>query len=263
MKVPSDYHFIFGLTRQDKEFALVHYLAIASCHAVNHPATINLYYKYEPSGIWWERAKPYLNLVEIEPPAEIFGNPLPNPSHKADVLRLQILLERGGVYLDVDVICLRPFAPLQDFAVVMGEELGVGLCNAVILAQPGAALLRRWLAAYTTFDAAFWNRHSVRLPRQLADREPAGIHVVDHRKFFWPMYWREHLEAFFLHPGSSFCSESYCVHLWESLTWPQLRSLTAAQLWTVDSEFSLLARPYIDPAWVQPPPAGGDGPGSA
>lgn len=249
MQIPSDYHFIFGLTLADKPFGLTHYLAIASCAEVNQPRRINLHYKYEPSGIWWQRARPYLNLLEVEPPAEIFGNPLANPAHMADVLRLQILIEHGGIYLDTDVLSIRPFAPLQEFRVVLGEELGVGLCNAVILARRSEDFLRRWLAAYRSFQPGEWNRHSVKLPRELADASPGEVHVVDHRKFYWPMYWKEDLEAFFLRPGSSFCSDSYCVHLWESLTWQRLRHLTTDQVRALDSEFGALARRHLDPAW--------------
>lgn len=249
MQIPSDYHFIFGLTASDKPFGLTHYLAVASCVEVNRPHSINLYYKHEPSGPWWERARPHLNLVRIEPPSRIFDTPLSHPAHMADVLRLQILLERGGIYLDVDVVSIRPFQPLQQHPLVLGEELGVGLCNAVILARAGTDFLRRWLAAYDGFQPAQWNRHSVKLPRELADAFPDEVHVVDHRKFFWPMYWKEHLEAFFLRPGSTFTAESYCVHLWETLTWPRLRHLTGAQLWALDSEFAALARRYVKPDW--------------
>jgi len=255
MNTPNEFHLIFGL-RPDfggKPFALIHYLTVVSCYYVNKPNRINFYYMHEPTGIWWERAKPYLTLIPIQPPKEIFGNPIFHHAHMADVLRLQILLEKGGIYIDMDVLCLRPFKHLQDFDMVLGEEFGVGLCNAVILAKPGAEFLQRWLAAYKSFSHDDWNSHSVRLPRQLADEMPEHIHVVNHRKFFWPMYWREHLLEFFLRPGSSFSKESYCVHLWESITWHfHLGQLTPDQIWELNSEFCLLARPYIKSEWLSP-----------
>jgi hypothetical protein len=250
VRIPSDYHLIFGLTTEDKPFSLTHYLTVASCHEVNHPDRINFYYRYEPSGIWWERAKPYLNLVPIQPPDEVFGNALKHPAHKADVLRLEILRERGGIYLDTDVLCVRPFACLQEFETVLGEEYGVGLCNAVILAAAGSRFLEKWYAEYTTFRAEDWNHHSVLLPKKLAGEHPGEVHVLDHRKFFWPMYWADHLEAFFLNPGSTFSQESFCVHLWESRTWKFLGPLLPADLWMVESEFAHLARPYVKPAWL-------------
>ncbi|WP_394766521.1 glycosyltransferase [uncultured Paludibaculum sp.] len=213
---------------------------------------MNFYYQYEPSGYWWDKAKPYLNLIPVTSPSEVFCNPLLHPAHKADVMRLDILLDRGGVYLDLDVISLKPFSPLLEFDVVLGEERNVGLCNAVILARPRAPFLSRWRNAYCSFDAKEWNSHSVKVPRMLADEAPDEVHIVDHKKFFWPMYWREHLRSFFVEAGSSFCAESYCVHLWESLTWPHIRKLTVKHLLTVDSEFCSLVRQYVSDTMDEP-----------
>ena len=252
-RIDDDYHFIFGLKPDfgGRPFSMIHYLAVVSCFTVNRPRAIYFHYKYEPSGPWWERARPYLTLRPIEPPAEIFGNRVSHYAHMADVLRLQILLREGGIYLDMDVLCLRPFAPLQRYEMVLGEEHGVGLCNAVILAAPGARFLEEWLKGYASFREEEWNKHSIVLPARLAREMPELIHVLDYRKFFWPMYWPEHLQPFFLRPGSSFSAESYCVHLWESVTWRELGPLTPAQAWQVDSEFALLVRPYLKPEWSE------------
>lgn len=248
--IPTEYHFIFALTPDSKPFSFIHFLAIASCRAVNHPRAINLYCKYEPSGLWWERAKPYVTVIKVEPRIEIFGHPLTRPEHMADVMRLEILLEKGGVYLDVDVISIRPFAPLLRFRSVLGEELGVGLCNAVILARPGATFLKTWLDEYKSFNEKDWNGHSVRLPLRLSRENPRHVHVVDHQKFFWPTHSRADLRAFFLHTGSQFCRGSYCTHLWESLTWPFVRRLGPSYVFGVDSEFCLLTRAYVRPEWA-------------
>ena len=36
-----------------------------------------------------------------------------------------------------------------------------GLCNAVIIARPGAEFLKRWLATYDEFSEWYWTQHSV------------------------------------------------------------------------------------------------------
>jgi hypothetical protein len=213
---------------------------------VNGTDKINFYCDHQPSGEWWERAKPYLRMMQVEAPDQVYGNPVRHPAHKADVLRLQILLEKGGIYLDMDVISIRPFAELQDFDVVLGQEYGVGLCNAVILAKAGAPFLEEWLTSYRSFHHKEWNTHSVKVPYNLARKRPADVHVVDHRKFFWPMYWAGDFAAFTLRPGSRFCTQSYCVHLWASIHWHYLASLTPATLCEGTSEFCSLVRPYVE-----------------
>ena len=229
-----------------KPFSLVHYVAVASCFAVNHPRRIYLYYSDEPSGYWWEKAKPFLTPIRVSPALSVFGHSLLRAEHVADVLRLQILIECGGVYLDLDVISIRPFAPLMEFDTVMGEEYGVGLCNAVILARSGSLFLRRWLDTYRSFDSREWNMHSVRVPFLLSQQAPNTVNVVDHKSFFWPMYWSEHLAAFFRKRGSEFCTRSFCVHLWQSLAWSYLEHVTEDQILTTDTEFCSLMRPYLE-----------------
>lgn len=248
MSIPNEYHFVFGLVPDfgGKPFSLIHYVAVAACRAVNRPDAIHFYYTHEPQGKWWDLARPYVDPIHIEPPEDVFGTPLLRHEHMADVLRLQILQQRGGIYLDMDVICLRPFSPLLEHSVVMGEECGVGLCNAVILASPGAPFLKRWLGSYSTFSNEEWNVHSVIVPKRLVDEAPGEVHLLDHRKFFWPMHWNEHMEFFVEGHGTDFCAESFCVHLWEAATWDRyLKVLTPLQLWTRDSELCRLLRPYI------------------
>lgn len=151
-----------------KPLSFIHHLAVKSAWDCNQPAQILLYYKHEPHGEWWERSKSYLTLVPVEPPTEIFDRPLRHFAHQADVLRLEILMREGGIYLDMDVICLKPFSPLLKHTFVSGRQDDRGLCNAVILAAQGASFLRVWHESYKCFRSSGWDEHSVLLPNALA-----------------------------------------------------------------------------------------------
>lgn len=254
MAIPNFYHFIqFSESSGmgSNSFSFINYLAVLSCVRTNNPQLIHFYCDEVPSGMWWEHAKPHLTVVSLRAPDHVHGIPVVEPAHRSDVARLQILVARGGIYLDLDVLCLRPFAAFQDFDVVMGEEYGVGLGNAVILASRGAPFLQRWLDSYADFDADDWNRHSVRVPAKLARDFPAEIHVLPHRSFFWPTYRAEHLKTFFEGPNADFCGDSYCVHLWQSLSRPYLDRVTPQSIWESESEFCILARRFIDKRTAQ------------
>ena len=87
---------------------MLHYLAIKSCYDNNPKATINLYYaKSQPNNIWWNRATKYCKLILTPPPESIFNNKLVHFAHKADVVRLENLINTGGIYLDIDVITVK------------------------------------------------------------------------------------------------------------------------------------------------------------
>lgn len=187
--IPNVIHFCFGLSPDHggKPFSLVHYLAVRSAVETNRPETVLFHYRYEPTGEWWERARPYLDLHPVEPLAALYGVPNPHYAHQADYIRLSALHEHGGIYLDMDVLCLRSFEPLRRHETVLGEEGKdgfYGLCNAVILSAPGSWFVSKWLEGFdpntslwkgfrSTGHDAYWNELSVRYPAYLARLYPA------------------------------------------------------------------------------------------
>jgi mannosyltransferase OCH1-like enzyme len=89
------------------------------------------------------------------------------------------LHQYGGVYLDIDTVIVKPFdsASLYQYDTVLGMEAKMleyrngrasddemspkGLCNAVIVARPGAVFLERWIEAYEDFDGTNWSKQSI------------------------------------------------------------------------------------------------------
>ena len=158
---------------------------------------------------------------------------LAHVAHKSDVVRLLVLLREGGVYMDMDVIALAPFdrlraaldpraaarvAPASGVVtvgaadgsgtrtrriragVVMAAEGVDGLGNAVVLARPGAAFVRRWLRYYAAHraDARGWADLSVKLPLRLALAHPREAVVLPNaRAFFHPGWTRSALRDLF------------------------------------------------------------------
>jgi hypothetical protein len=187
--IPNRLHFIFGLEKDlgGKPFSFIHYLAIRSAAVVNQPDEIVLHYTHHPDGLWWEAIQRYVTLNRVYRPEKIFGRPVSHYAHKADILRLELLRDEGGIYLDIDTFCIRSFKPLRKHKAVMGIEKH-GLCNAVILAEQGSAFISLWMNAYRDFDDSIWNYHSVQLPYKLALRNPEIIHIEGAYSFFFPMF---------------------------------------------------------------------------
>lgn len=264
--IPNNIHFIFGLQEDfgGKPFSFLHYLAIRSAYECNRPEVIKFHCIYEPTGEWWQRSREYVTLARVECREEIFGNPLLHYAHRADVLRLELMLREGGIYLDTDVICLRSFAPLLKYDCVMGREGRVGLCNAVIMAKPNAEFLRRWREAYRSFRSQgrdqFWNEHSVLIPRRIAAANRALIHVENRFSFFWPL----HRDPVLLWGNDAagdrgtvpwpamqwvarrILNRSFCIHLWATLWWERyLKDLSPEYLERADNNFSRLCRRFV------------------
>ncbi len=180
--IPKALHYIFGMSPSEggKPWSLVHYACLRSAIERIKPSDVFFYYEHEPSGPWWEITRGIVDAERITAPREIFGNPLVHYAHQADVVRLEKLLTRGGIYLDADVFVHAAFDDLLGHSAVLGkqvvDETEIGLCNAVILAEAHAPFLRRWRSEYRSFRSkgrdAYWDEHSVRIPFQLSKQFP-------------------------------------------------------------------------------------------
>jgi GR25 family glycosyltransferase involved in LPS biosynthesis len=257
--IPRTFHFITGLDENfgGKPFSFIHFMAIRSALRLNHGFRAKVYYHHEPSGKYWNAIKGDVELVRVDLPTEVFGNPVEHFAHKADVLRLQILLKYGGIYLDLDTICQRPFEQLLDGRVVMGlEERGgnegsrktEGLCNATIIAPPNADFLRLWYETYRDFTGGTsgdkWNKFSVQIPMALARKRPELLRIEPATSFFWPSWDRVGLDSLF----SKDCEfpDAYSFHLWESQSWPYVKDLDESAVRQVDTTYNKLARRFLD-----------------
>jgi len=255
-KIPKILHLTFGLAPPNPNLPwdLAAHVCVMSAIARIRPDHVRFYLTWEPKGPWWTLTRRHVDVVAVPPVTEVFGNPLTHPAHRADVLRLRVLLEHGGIYLDTDVFVHRDFDDLLDHDVVVGRE-GVGatargLCNAVILARPDAPFLRRWYESYRSFRSRgadqFWGEHSIALPARLAEDYPAEITVLPHDAFHWPLPTEEGLAALF-GPWRGYDPRStYANHLWASTARRFLWDLTPGTVRRVDCAFHRWARPFLD-----------------
>lgn len=152
-------------------FSYLQWLSIASgVHRISPRRTLaHMIQGTVPSpgeNFWWDEVVrlPGFEVLEIPDFDEVFGNPVHDISHKADVIRMRALREHGGVYIDTDVLVLRDFKELMTGReeMVLGVEQAhgsmvrpvevEGLCNAVIVAKKGASFLERWWQTYRQFN---------------------------------------------------------------------------------------------------------------
>jgi len=254
--IPGILHYCFGLTPDfgGRPWSLVHHACVASAIRHARAERVLFYYEHEPHGPWWDLTRHLVEEIPVKAPREVFGNPIHHYAHRADVLRLDRLLEHGGIYMDVDVFVHRSFDDLLGHSVVLGQEGtdgAYGLANAVILAEPGAPFLRRWREEYRSFrndepGGHFWAEHSVALPKRLAAAHPDEITILPHNAFYWPLWDEEALHTLFTSTCEAEVQGLYANHLWESLAWnPYLAGLTPGRLRATDSIFSRWLRPYV------------------
>jgi len=276
--IPNVFHFVFGLSRQPEPMHVVHYLCLESCRRVYRPDAIHFHYRHEPHGEWWQRIKPYLRLHRVAAERQVAdprryreteeGRFIERSgwtyAHEADFIRLDVLHEWGGVYADMDTLFVQPL-PQRVFGheFVIGEEMplpgldGVvrpSLCNAVMLARPGAAFAARWRGGMAEAFDGTWNRHSCREAARLWSEMPEAVHVVPQRYFYRHPATRDGLHALLETLDLDF-HNVYSLHLWAHLWWDAWRTdftafhgglVTVDHIRTVDTTYNVIARGFLD-----------------
>ena len=275
--IANIYHFIFGLRAQTEPFHLAHYLCLESCRRVNAPQAIWFHYDHEPYGPLWERIKPHLTLRRVT------REPMPQAryqesdegrlieasgwsyAHEADFIRLKVLREHGGVYADIDTLFVAPPpAHLFEATCVLGDEgalpderglLRPSLCNALIMAAPGAPFVARWLdESYRAFDGK-WTSHSCQLATRLWQDCPDDVHVVPRQYFYRHPWTVAGMQSLFERVDPDL-RDVFSLHLCSHLWWDAARTdftrfhaglLTEDWVRAGASTYALLARPFLPP----------------
>jgi mannosyltransferase OCH1-like enzyme len=258
-KIPNIIHFVYGFKEQTEEFDLYKYLAIKSSYDINKPSKIYFYYFYEPYGYWWNKIKPILTLEFINPPTEIYGNKVYHYAHQADIVRLQKLIEHGGIYLDIDTICLKSFNDLYDYDFLMGVQTNsdntkiYGLCNAVILSKKNAPFALKWLESYKTFRSKgrdeYWDEHSVLMPYELSKIHGNEIKILSCNAFFYPLWYdinkilfKENIQ---IEEYKKIIKNNYVIHLWDTYSNNHLKSLNENIIFTKNSIYNIFCRKFL------------------
>ena len=222
--------------------------------------------------MFWDLIRPHLDLVKADPVREVSranydDERVPERyryAHHADFIRLDALIEFGGIYADIDTLFLRaipdelyrkPFVIGREDTVndEITGELKPSLCNALMMSMPGSPFARRWRTRMAAALNGTWSNHSGFLAQQLADEFPDSVHIEPKKSFLGLPITPEGLQAF-LEGGELDLSGSYSVHLWQHVWWEESRKdftsfhagdLTLDHLRDGTTPLCQLARPFL------------------
>lgn len=270
--IPKIAHFVFGLEEQHEPFHFVHYVSIESCRRILSPDAIFFHYKHLPWGPWWDLVAPFVTLIEVDLIDEVLGADYSSGfvptsyryAHHADFVRLDALIEYGGIYADTDTVFVQPFPPeFFEAPFVIGAEAPVpdeltgefrpSQCNALLMAEPNALFARVWRERMAGELNGTWSNHSGFLSEALSREMPTAVRVEPEVTFFSfpadPTGISQLFEERHTVPAAALS-----VHLWAHLWWRQNRRdySSAHADWCTPSivrrartTFCDLARPYL------------------
>jgi len=154
----------------------------------------------------------------------IDGFELKHFQYKADVVRLELLYEYGGVYLDLDMLIVKNFEKV----IHSGKDLYLskegkkeGLINAFIACKPKNEFLKIWLDNFKSgLRMNNWAYHIRDTNRLLLERNKHyllkyNIQILEHENFM-PFLWNER-DKFVNIANHKFEDHNYGVHLYETI----------------------------------------------
>jgi hypothetical protein len=228
--IPNIYHFI---NLGPREFNMLHFLSLISTYQINKPDKIYLYCDHDQEdNFYWEILKDILTIEKVYNTEYHKGVYLESYQYRADTLRIEKLLQHGGVYMDLDVLSIRPINSfLLDAELVMGIESAddpnetdiskIGsITNAVILSRPNNLFLQTWydqIASNLTDKP--WAFHAVCLPKIILTEQKFDI-TIKPRKTFMPFDFRDTFifeDNFYAKSKDYILAESHTMHMWETI----------------------------------------------
>ena len=202
--IPNIVHYIYGLKEQDKEFPFLFYYGILSNVLINQPIKIFFHYKYLPFGYWWNKIKGYLTLNYIDFDNLKFNNiKVDHYAHKSDYIRLLYIYKYGGIYYDIDTLCVKNHEYLLNNELVLGiqekykNEIDL-IGNAVIMAKKENKFIKNIIDNYPEkFNNDEWTSASLFLPTKLYNdldqEEKKNIKLLNKYHFYYPNYNENYL----------------------------------------------------------------------
>ena len=161
-------------------------LAVASVRFLGKPKRFTVYYDVPPKDTQqWRCACTFADAcVQRASRTEIHGQPIAYAAHKSDLMRIDLLEEHGGVYVDHDAFVLGSLDELRRCTV---PQMRAGyeffsrdkhkMNNGVLLARKGARFLSLWRESYRQYRRDVWDHNSCIASFELAARHPELVHL--------------------------------------------------------------------------------------
>jgi len=201
MIVPNIVHLII-FRKQQLDFTEM--VNIQSVHRNQSPDRILIHCDCSDlRGPYWEivRNLSGLELRYLREPRSVFGRSLSSVYHAADVARLYVLRQYGGIFVDSDVYLVRSLDSFRKFEFTIGWPIGESIGNQVLIANKQSRFLKLWLESYRHYRPFLWYYNAGQLPTDsilagnpgLVHRVPTllGVHLLVEQlyKARWPQ-WR-------------------------------------------------------------------------
>ena len=251
MTAPNIVHFIWLTGPKARPFSYINRIAVMAAADVQKPSRIIMWCNEEPMGNeHWDAVKHLFEFRRVSPPVSIGGEPLQYVQYQADVLRLWIIMQRGGIYIDTDSLLLRPLTPLMDEPFTLARESKDSIAMAPIIAEPEQLFPKLWLERLpAALRDDVWANHAVNLPHELCDEYSSfGLCDVRPQHEFFPLDLKRNYlmeeKPDQIEESLTRIGDAYAIHVYETYWRDYIGAIGPEYMKTRDSLFTRLFGKY-------------------
>lgn len=162
--IPNIVHFIYPVNNKTRPFSSLNIQAVKRAATIQKPDTIRFWTNAKPGDIagWGEIASMVDLIPTIMPEHEW-------PQYQSDTLRLNILYDQGGIYMDTDLLTLRPMPMFEDSLTISWEsEKRESISNALMISAPRVPFIAEWMRRLPQAQSSStWAYGGVVLPAEM------------------------------------------------------------------------------------------------
>jgi hypothetical protein len=252
--IPNVIHMMYFIGPKSRPFNFINYLAVRAAFEIQKPDLFYFYYNEEPVGNeHWENIKEYVTLVKINPPD------IDYPQYQADFVRMEKIIEHGGIYLDTDMILLKNLFPFMDEPCTLGGEgyvdakIGLNsknikdiasISNAIMICEPQNKFMKMWYEKMPeAMKSDIWAYHAVVLPLDLYKQNPNLVDLQTVETFV-PFDFRDDSIFYEVDGAEEELRKSYSMHLWETIWKDRIQSIDNDYLKNKNTVLAKMLRQY-------------------
>ncbi|CAG0885606.1 unnamed protein product [Cyprideis torosa] len=173
-------------------------------------------------------------------------------NHLSDALRLVLLYEHGGLYLDSDVIVMKSMSDVHN---AIGRQDYKQLANGVMSFERGHPFLKEALKEYaSTYNPKEWASNGPLLLERLIKKRcnwpcdnstDIGVQLIPRQKLYAVPYssWKNFLDPEFTAQIDNLTKSSYLIHVWNKM-FPDEQEVAA------NSPYGRFAQRYCPMSWM-------------
>lgn len=255
MTIPKTIHFIYPVTEKTRPWSIVNDLAVKTAFDANPDFQIYIWTNDLHRVPFDNFSHGRLQVCETDLPTQIGGIDIVWPQYVSDVMRLQILHEYGGIYMDTDIISLMGMSSHVKSAnehnrlfMSWEDQSMTSICNALMISPPKNLFIQTWLDKIPeALQSSTWAEGGVVLPAQLAKNPYLNDQrTVLHHSFACPLDLSKNwmFDPALKKEAKERVGNAHAIHIFETFWRDIIKDITPEWIEQNDCLFSELFRKY-------------------